>query len=169
MARSGREPPRNSQRSPVRVTSSAWSRVSMFAYSRSTPDNFACDLARADGRGIARITRHVVDHLFDFLESQPVVQRDLEVGLQFVAGPQRDQRAEGYQAAGATIEARSGPQRPENVIKAKVAEFVGDAAVAQAGDAVGDQPGQHVFEHSQPLSSVVSHGVCLSRGSRDIW
>src|ERR1700751_5824890 len=130
MARSGREPPRNSQRSPVRVTSSAWSRVSMFAYSRSTPDNFACDLARADGRGIARITRHVVDHLFDFLEGQPVVQRDLEVGLQFVAGPQRDEGAQGYQAAGGPIQAGAGPQRAEDVIEAQVAEFVDEAAVA---------------------------------------
>lgn len=30
MARSGPEPPRNSQRSPVRVCSSAWSNVSIF-------------------------------------------------------------------------------------------------------------------------------------------
>src|ERR1700743_317237 len=105
MARAGRGSPRNSQRSPVRVSSSACSRVSMFAYSRSTPDSFACDLARADGRGVTRIARHVVDHLFDFLKGQPVVQGDLEVGLQLVAGPQRDESAEGHQAARATIQA----------------------------------------------------------------
>src|ERR1700740_610799 len=125
MARSGREPPRNSQRSPVRVSSSACSSVSMFAHSLSAPDNFACDLARADGRRVARIARHVVDHLFDFLEGQPVVQADLKVGFQFVDGPQGDQRAEGHQAAGATIEAWAGPQRAENMIEAQGAEFVG--------------------------------------------
>src|ERR1700739_2071119 len=157
MARSGRDPPRNSQRSPVRVSSSAWSRVNTFAYSRSTPDNFACDLARADGGRVTRIARHVVDHLFHLLEGQSVVQGDLKVGLQVVAGPQRDERAEGYQAAGAPVQAGAGPQRAEDVIEAQVAEFVGEAAVAQAGDTVGDQSGQHVLEHAQALSAGVNH------------
>ena len=92
----------------------------------------------------------MVDHLFDFLEGQPVVQRDLEVGLQFVAGPQRDERAEGYQAARAAIQAGAGPQRAENMIEAQLAEFVGDAAVAQAGDVVRDQPGSISLNTSRP-------------------
>src|ERR1700756_4970886 len=77
------------------------------------PKYFGSELACGNGRRVAGVAGHVVDHLFDLFESQPVVQRDLEVELQFVAGPQGDECAEGYQAARSTIQARPAPQRTE--------------------------------------------------------
>jgi hypothetical protein len=65
----------------------------------------------------------------------------------------------------------AGPQRAENVVEAQVAEFVGDAAVAQAGDIVWNA-GQHLLEHVQTLNAGVSHRClpfCKFQRSRDIW
>src|SRR5271154_6663488 len=88
IARSGREPPRNSHRSPVRVSFSAWSRVNIFKSPQQplrlwTGKYLAADVARCGGRGEAGVAGHVIDHLFDFLDGQSVSQRDLKVDLQF--------------------------------------------------------------------------------------
>jgi hypothetical protein len=51
----------------------------------------------------------VVDHLSDFLDGQAIAQRDREVELQFLGGPQRDQRAQRYQAARTAIQPGARP------------------------------------------------------------
>jgi hypothetical protein len=68
-------------------------------------------------------------------------------------------------------ERRSSPGRVHSAPKTQFAEFAGEAVVAHAGDVVGDQAGQQVFEDREAIGASVGHELSPfgARGSREIW